>query len=343
VAWVLGNRDTATFRRLYDKVRHLTGCIFYTDDWNAFAKVLPSERHVIGKGYIVDKSLLKSTAAEREWAYSDDGYTYEGDGFRYKSRVAARKARDENGALRTFPELAVVYWSEKFEKRQLAENKSFLEFVEKLLEHPANFRVTATQAKGLRKFLSRDVVNGKTGELLNSSDLKPLIDMNKVERFKESMGYYQIVTSELDMHPQEAIDKYHGLSRIEDQFRVMKSDLGTRPVFVRNREHIKAHLLICLIALITMRIIQNRIVDSGTVPSAEDRKLRWTSGLSARRIQKALNRWQIEKMPGGYYRFLNIDDPDLRLILDAFNIKIPYKMFQRGELKSRKTGTQIFM
>ena len=48
-------------------------------------------------------------------------------------------------------------------------------------------------------------------------------------------------------------------------------------------------------------------------------------------------------MPGDYYRLLNIDDPDLKLILDAFAIKTPYKMFQRGELKSIKTGTQIFM
>jgi hypothetical protein len=50
-----------------------------------------------------------------------------------------------------------------------------------------------------------------------------------------------------------------------------------------------------------------------------------------------------EKLPGDYYRFLNIDDPDLKLILDAFDIKIPYKMFQRGELKSIKSGTQIFI
>jgi insertion element IS1 protein InsB len=46
---VVGGRDAATFRRLYDKVKHLTECIFYTDDWDAFAKHLPPERHVIGK------------------------------------------------------------------------------------------------------------------------------------------------------------------------------------------------------------------------------------------------------------------------------------------------------
>jgi insertion element IS1 protein InsB len=53
-AWVLGNRDTATFQRLYDKVKRLTGCTFYTDDWKVFAKILPHERHVIGKTHTID-------------------------------------------------------------------------------------------------------------------------------------------------------------------------------------------------------------------------------------------------------------------------------------------------
>jgi hypothetical protein len=296
-----------------------------------------------GNGYIVAKSLLKSQSDERDWAYSEDGYIYEGADFKYKSRVVTRKARDENGKARAFPEKVIVYWSRKFERRQMAENKSFLEFLEKLLKHPTNFRVTATQAKSIRKFLSRDVVNAKTGEVFNSSDLKAAIDKEKVNRYKESMGYYQIVTSELDMDPKEAIDKYHGLSRIEDQFRVMKGDLSARPMFVRNKEHIKAHLLICLIALIVMRVIQKRITDSGLVPTAKDKNVTWTSGLSAERVRNALNKWQVEMMPGDYYRFLNMDDPDLKRILDAFEIKIPYKMYQRGELKSIKTGTKIFI
>lgn len=53
VAWVVGGRDAATFQRLYDKVKHLTGCIFYTDDWEAFAKILPPDRHVIGKAHTI--------------------------------------------------------------------------------------------------------------------------------------------------------------------------------------------------------------------------------------------------------------------------------------------------
>jgi len=53
VAWVVGGRDAATFQRLYDKVKHLTACIFYTDDWDAFAKILPPDRHVIGKAHTI--------------------------------------------------------------------------------------------------------------------------------------------------------------------------------------------------------------------------------------------------------------------------------------------------
>lgn len=296
-----------------------------------------------GNGYIVAKSLLKSKAVEREWAYSEDGYTHVGNSYKYKSRIVEVKAKDENGNMRTFHEKVVVYWSESVQKMQMAENKSFLEFVEKLLENPANFRVTATQAKSIRRFLQKDVVNEKTGEVLSSTQLKAMLDIDKLNRYRESFGYYQIVTSELGMEPLEVIDKYHGLTRIEDQFRVMKSDLDTRPLYVKTPEHIKAHLLICTVALIMMRIIQNRIVESGLLPSAEEKELKWTAGLSAERVQKALNKWQIEKLPGDYYRFLSVDEPDLKLILDAFGIRIPYKLYRRGELRSIKVNTQIFM
>ena len=56
IAWVLGQRDIETFKMLYAKLEYLKSCIFYTDNWNAFSAVLPSERHVIGKAhtYIVE-------------------------------------------------------------------------------------------------------------------------------------------------------------------------------------------------------------------------------------------------------------------------------------------------
>lgn len=52
---------------------------------------------------------------------------------------------------------------------------------------------------------------------------------------------------------------YHQLNQIEDCFRVMKTNLGLRPMFVRNSDHIKGHICICVLALILVRIIQRRL------------------------------------------------------------------------------------
>ena len=49
IAWVIGNRGAKTFRKLYNKVKHLKKCIFYTDNWDTFSKILPRKRHGIGK------------------------------------------------------------------------------------------------------------------------------------------------------------------------------------------------------------------------------------------------------------------------------------------------------
>jgi transposase len=305
----------------------------------------PNVLHITdnGNGYIMAKSLLKSTAAEREWAYLEDDFIVESDKFKHKSRVARKTVKDEDGNLREITEKVVVYWSENFYKRGLKENKSFLAFLEKLMETPENFRVTAVQAKSLRRFMDKNMVNKKTGEVVRACELRAMIDKNKVNAFKRSFGYYQLVTSEFTMADKEIIGKYHGLSQIENQFRIMKGDLNARPLFVKNPAHIKAHLLICMIALTVMRIIQNRIVKSELVPSAAQKNVCWTMGLSGARIQRALNKWQVDFLPGDLHRFMNVNDPDLKLILDAFDIKVPPKFYRRADLKQIKSNIKNFM
>ena len=294
-----------------------------------------------GNGYIVAKSLLKSTQKERDWTYDDKDYIKVSDDFKYKSRIVKRTIEDEKKVKHIIEEKVVVYWSKKFQERAEKENKSFLDFIKKLQETPESFRLTALQNKSIRKFLKKEYINKNTGEILNSSEIKPMLDMEKIKAYKESLGYYQIVTSELTMKETEIIDKYHGLTQIEEQFRTMKSTLETRPIYVRTAEHIEAHLLICLIALIMLRIIQRRIITTKQVPIRED--MYWTTGVNGNRIQEALNKWQVDLMPNNMYRFMNIENEDLQIILKAFDIEIPKKLFTIGELKNIKTGIKIFI
>ena len=288
-------------------------------------------------GYIVSKSIEKTSKKEKEWIYNNENYIEKDSNFKYKSRTYKRTVKLDDNHSQEITEKIVVYWSKKFQDKQMAENKSFLEFLDKLEKEPNNFRITTMQSKSLKKFLKDDCEIKKTGEIINSSDVKLSIDFDKVNKYKQSFGYYQIVTSELEMDDLEIIDKYHGLSRIEDQFRIMKGNLDSRPLYVRTPEHIHAHLLTCMIALTVVRIIQNKIVSF----KGKNTTKNWEMGLSGERLTQALNAWTVSLYTDNMYRFNNIDSGDLKLILDAFNINILPDLYSKADLKQLKSKINI--
>ena len=293
-----------------------------------------------GHGSIVSKSVRKTAKKERQWILEPDGYIEKSPGFRYKSRVYTRTVKDENGKTQTLTERVVVYWSKRFYDREYFQHKTFLEFIEKLRQNPSSFRVTATQSKSLRKFFRKEFVNKKTGEIVDSKELLGMLDEEKLEELTAYMGYYQIVTSEVDMDAEEVIETYHGLTRIEDQFREMKGTLETRPMFVRTRGHIKAHLLLCMMALTMMRVLQLRIARSGAARIKDD--VGWSYGMSGRRLGRALSRWRVIRLPDDRYMFCDTDDEDVAAILKAFGIKITPRLYVRGDLRVMKGNIDIF-
>ena len=161
----------------------------------------------MNNGYIISKSIEKTATSEKEWIYNQEGYISISSDFKYKSRIIKRKVTvgDEK---KDITEKVVVYFSQKFYDKQINENKSFLDFIDKLQENPKNFRITKSQSNSLKKFLRKDVINEKTGEIINANDLKASLDMDKINKYKQSFGYYQIVTSELNMEDQKLIMVY---------------------------------------------------------------------------------------------------------------------------------------
>lgn len=294
------------------------------------------------KGYILSKSIKKSTVEEKEWILNDNDYTVLNNAFKYKSRIVHKIIKDESGRKTDIVEKVVVYWSKKFHDREIAENKSFIEFLDKLIEQPQSFRITAMQAKKLKIFLKKEFVNTETGELINSNQLHTMIDIDAVNKYKKFFGYYQIVTSELTMSDLDVIEKYRGLTQIENQFRIMKSNLETRPLYVYTPEHIEAHLVICLTALIVLRIIQHKIVKYMKQTGISNKAVDWEMGLTGERIQRALNKWKVINQSNNYYQMCDTHDEDLQLILKAFDLDIPDKFYTRGELKHIKKSIKIF-
>ena len=293
-----------------------------------------------GNGYIVSKSLRKSSAAERRWAVSPEGYTIVSDRFRFKSRTVVRTVTDEKGRRRRVTEKVVVYWSRAFYDRDVSEHRKFLDFIERLRANPAGFRASAAQSRSLKRFLKKDVVNSKNGEVLDGTKLVAMIDDDKLNEFNELMGYYQIATSELEMDDRAVIDKYHGLTQIEDQFREMKGTLEARPVFVNTPGHIHAHLMVCFIALTMMRLIQRKIAAAET--KKDDGDLKWSYGMPGARLSSALREWQVLRHPDGLCQMVNSSGEDIRRVLAALGMNLKPAIYTEGGLAALKSGIKAF-
>lgn len=280
-----------------------------------------------GNGYIISKSVRACTKEERKWILSDDDYTYQSDTFKIKSRIYTKTFKLENGTTLKKSEKIVTYWSKKFYDRSYNELKEYYDFVKKLIESPESFRITKIH-RHLNKYMKKEFLHTRTGEMIESKDLIASLDLDKLKEDFELLGFYSIVTSETNLSDQEIIDTYHNLTAIEDQFRVMKSSLDARPVYVRTEEHIIAHFVICTFALLFLRIIQYKTNTNG-------------QKLSIDRIIKALSMFKIQLLPDDYYMFNDTNEKDLENILAAFELKIPYQLFKKSEINELKKNIKI--
>lgn len=282
-----------------------------------------------GNGYLVSKSVRGSTKAEKKWIISDEDFVYNTDDFKIKTKTYTKNYTLENGTELKSSEKIVSYWSKKFYTKEYEEQKSFYDTLRQIIKNPESFPSNRLNNSKIKKYLKKQVLNDETGEIIDSENLKAIIDIDKVNEELSLLGWYSIITSETNMDENEIIDTYHNLVDIEDQFRVMKSTLETRPLYVRTDEHRIAHLTLCTIALILLRLIQRAITN------------KFNDTLSADRIQVALNKWKVEKLADEHYRFNDIDNNDLKLILDSFDIKLPVKLYKPIDFRMLKNNIKL--
>jgi len=285
--------------------------------------------HVLdqGNGYVFSKSIKKCKKAERQWVLNQEGYESNAQGtFKCKSKIVSRKIKDENGQTAEVQEKVVCYWSKKFYERERHENESFLETLQMYIDNPAAIK---SEKGKLKQFIIEYNVDKETGEILTPKKVQR-INLEKAMEYCELMGYYMIVSSEVNKSEEEIIEAYRGLTRIEDAFRITKSDLKARPVFVQTPKHINAHFLICFIALTMIRLVQCKILayQGKKISGAFD----WEEGLSAARIQKALQGFTADALPQGYYRISKRTE-DLDLILKALGIEHDLRLPTLSDIK----------
>jgi transposase len=283
-----------------------------------------------GNGYIASRSPNGSDKDTKKWIIDEDGYELnEKNTFMLKSKIRERNVKDEDGNTVTIKEKIVSYWSRKHFLRALHENQNFTDYLRAIIDNPDKLK--DKQSK-MQKYLKKTEIDKSSGEVIKTVS-KLSLDWDKIAEDYGLMGYYTVMTSELDMPDREVINRYHGLSRIEDAFRIIKSDLEGRPVFVRTERHINAHFLICFIALTMIRLVQDRIMSSSG--KVKDSTKDWEAGMSANKVKKALEGFMADALPDGYYRFTKITD-DIKTIFDAFGIDPALPLPTESEIRQMK-------
>lgn len=103
------------------------------------------------------------------------------------------------------------------------------------------------------------------------------LNQDKIDEEAKFDGYYSIVTSELDMSDQKMHDAYRGLAKIEESFKITKSNFEARPVYVWTLEHIEAHFLTCFVSLVIMKLLEQKTNNKYSITKLIESLKKYTS------------------------------------------------------------------
>lgn len=218
----------------------------------------------IGNGYVMSLSIRGANSELKDYVLNEKDYQYTQDKtYKKKSRIYPREIeyiKTVNGkqvkTKTTVDEKQVVFWSADYAKRAKAERQPAIDKARDLIGNVQKYN--KKNCVGASKYVKHLVFDKDTGEIIQAKSQLSL-DEDKIAEEEKIDGYYLIVSSEHKKTDDEIIDIYRGLWRIEETFKVTKSELDARPVFVSTKDHIEAHFLTCYLALVLSRVLQHKL------------------------------------------------------------------------------------
>lgn len=209
-----------------------------------------------GDGYLFSKAVKNLPETEKIWVLLEDGFTDVKDKhgkllYRYKSCIDEFPYKVEHEGKEHTIRL--------HEKRLLTYNPS--------LASKKRYEINrmVEKAKSLTASQAKKAEYGEAGKYVNFTDkngnkASASINQEAIDKDLKFAGYNLLVTSETEMKDTDIYNTYHNLWRIEESFKIMKSDLDARPVFLQKEETIKGHFLICYLTVLLERLFQFKVL-----------------------------------------------------------------------------------
>lgn len=294
VGYELYPGNTSEFSTLYPVIKDLK-------EKYKFKKVIVAADRGLnsGKNLLLLKELgldyvmaykLKGAKKEIKEKLFEDGYTIEKE-FKYKLIEHVKEIRVDGKAEKIQDNLLLGY-SEKRAKKDKADRQRLLDKADKLLNNPSMMKQELK--KGGKKFIK-----------VTKGNLDIELDVKQIEEAEKMDGFFAIEYSQKELTGREVREIYGSLWKIEDSFRVLKTNLEARPIFVWSEKRIRAHFLICYLALVIERYLEKLLKDNNV-------------NLSTAKIQEAIRNTtlgSVETLMGDYY----IKDAESKEYLDIIN------------------------
>ena len=281
-------------------------------------------------GYVYGQSVRGADQEFKEWVLSGD---YEVDTiieddkeikFVHKSRIYPKKmyiTRDDLGLTKkgnkkrqliTVDQKQMVYYSQKYADKQKRDRQAVIEKARDLIKNPGSY--TKATSYGAAGYINNIKFDKDTGVVSNGSELT--LNEDKIKEDEKYDGYYSIVTSEENLSDLELRNIYRGLSKIEETFKITKSEFNARPINVRLEDHIDAHFLICFISLVIIRILQRKV----------DEKY------SLKTLLEKIKKFQCTHETGNLYKFIGYK-PEIQYLNEKLELNLDKKYDKRENIK----------
>ena len=258
--------EKPVIREIIDDLKqrsHISGRTIQVADkgLNCFNNILHALK--AGDGYIFSKSVKTLSETEKTWVLLENDYV---DVKNKKGEVLYRikecvddfsySYTDNAGHRKTLKltEKRIVTFHPKLAEKQIYEINRQVEKAKKLRACEAKKSEYGDSSKYVT-FISTDQKGTKT-----AGKVKVEINEKAIENAKKLAGYNMIITSEIHMSASEIYASYHNLWRIEESFRIMKSQLDARPAYMQKQETITGHFLICYLAVLLTRLLQIHVL-----------------------------------------------------------------------------------
>ena len=257
-----GNSNEQTsLKPLEKKVLGEFGCqkFIYCSDAGLGSEDIRAYNHMGERAYIVTQSIKKLKKEEKEWALDPKGFKRVSndtpvDITQLPEDDKGLYYKDEPYTTKKLHQRLIITYSPKYALYQKTIRDKQVERAQKMLDS-GNTKKNRKNPNDPARFIGTTAAT-KEGE---AADIHHYLDESKIAEESRYDGLYAVCTDLLDDEVGDILKVSEGRWQIEQCFRIMKTDFSARPVYLQDENRIKAHFLICFLALIIYRFLEKKL------------------------------------------------------------------------------------